>query len=446
MTSDEAVAFAPASVGNVAVGFDVLGHSVAGRRRHGPRTAYRRAGRADCGDHGRRAGTAARSRSAIPPVVAVLAMQSKRCDPEYGFELTIEKGIPLGSGLGGSAASAVAAVVAVNALLPHRCDKLALLKCAMQGEQVASGALHVDNVAPSLYGGLVLTVGIDDPNVKQIPVPDESARACSCIRTSMLPTRKSRAGAEDARRRCRMSSGRQANLAGFLTGCFTGDLQSDPRLPRGRGDRAAAAAADPGIPVRQGGGARARARSAVRSPAPGRRCSPGASTAARPRSATRWWRRSQLHGLAADHWISTDRRRRARRSSRHEVRQHARRDADASLEPGARRARAGRRPVRSLTRSDDSASTASPGTRTWRALPTTLLAPFAAGDALARHSLRSVDEAFDFAAPLVASDRIGRFGKRARAVSWPDCAFKDFGARFLAAALERAARGRRRAS
>ena len=41
----------------------------------------------------------------------------------------------------------------------------------MKGEAVASGSVHVDNIAPSLYGGLVLTVGIDNPNVKQIPVP-----------------------------------------------------------------------------------------------------------------------------------------------------------------------------------------------------------------------------------------------------------------------------------
>ncbi len=49
--------------------------------------------------------------------------------------------------------------------------KLELLKFAMQGEAVASGSMHVDNIAPSLYGGLVLTVGIDHPRVKQIPVP-----------------------------------------------------------------------------------------------------------------------------------------------------------------------------------------------------------------------------------------------------------------------------------
>src|SRR5688500_19155677 len=91
---------------------------------------------------------------------------------DFGLEMQIEQGIPLGSGLGGSAASAVAAVVAANALLPKPLSKIELLKFAMQGEAVSSGSLHVDNISPSLFGGLVLTVGIDNPRIKQIPVPN----------------------------------------------------------------------------------------------------------------------------------------------------------------------------------------------------------------------------------------------------------------------------------
>ncbi len=218
--SDEAVAFAPASVGNVGVGFDVLGHSV---QTVGDRVRARR-----IADRTVRI-------AAITGVVRELPLEGGRNTAgvavaalveavglDHGFELTIEKGIPLGSGLGGSAASAVAAVVAANALLSRPLPKLALLKCAMRGEQIASGALHVDNVAPSLYGGLVLTVGIDDPNVKQIPVP-------ACVRCVLvhphleLPTRKSR---EVLKESVSLSDviWQQANLAGFLTGCFTGDL------------------------------------------------------------------------------------------------------------------------------------------------------------------------------------------------------------------------------
>ena len=101
---------------------------------------------------------------------ALLAMREALALP-FGFEMSIVKGIPLGSGLGGSAASAVGAVVAANAVLDAPQPQLELLKFAMQGEAVASGSLHVDNIAPSLYGGTVLTVGIEQPRVKQIPVP-----------------------------------------------------------------------------------------------------------------------------------------------------------------------------------------------------------------------------------------------------------------------------------
>jgi homoserine kinase len=216
-----ATAFAPASVGNVGVGFDVLGHSfqtigdrVTARRTPGPGVSI----------------------SAITGAVVDLPREPERntagmgvlcmvrdLKVDFGIDLAIHKGIPLGSGLGGSAASAVAAVVAANALLPEPLGKLELLKFAMQGEAVASGSVHVDNIAPSLYGGLVLTVGIDNPNVKQIPVP--STVRCVLVHPHMmLSTREAR---QILNRSIDLSDviWQSANLAGFLTGCFTGDLQ-----------------------------------------------------------------------------------------------------------------------------------------------------------------------------------------------------------------------------
>jgi homoserine kinase len=220
-----ATAFAPASVGNVAVGFDVLGHSfqaigdrVTARRIAGPKPSV-----------GVRiaAITGVATNLPLEPEkntagMAVLSMV-RDLQLDFGIELSIEKGIPLGSGLGGSAASAVAGVVAANALLPRSLTRLELLKFAMQGEAVASGAVHVDNIAPSLFGGLVLTVGIDHPNVKQIPVPD-SVRCVLVHPHMMLSTRAAR---EILNRSIDLSNviWQSANLAGFLTGCFTGDLQ-----------------------------------------------------------------------------------------------------------------------------------------------------------------------------------------------------------------------------
>jgi homoserine kinase len=216
-----ATAFAPASVGNVAVGFDVLGHSF---QTIGDRVTARRVS-----TPGVRIASITGTVVDLPKDperntagMGVLAMV-RDLKLDFGIELAIEKGIPLGSGLGGSAASAVASVVATNALLPTPLSKLELLKFAMKGEQVASGSVHVDNIAPSLFGGLVLTVGIDNPNVKQIPVPS-SVRCVLVHPHMMLSTREAR---QILNRSIDLSNviWQSANLAGFLTGCFTGDLQ-----------------------------------------------------------------------------------------------------------------------------------------------------------------------------------------------------------------------------
>jgi homoserine kinase len=142
--------------------------------------------------------------------------------PGFGFGVEIDKGIPLGSGLGGSAASAVAAVVAANALLPKACTSLELLKFAMAGEAVASGGQHLDNIAPSLFGGLVLTVGIDHPRVKQIPVPAQ-IRAVVVHPHMFIATSKARAMLKGS---VELSDfvWQTANLAGFISGCYTDDL------------------------------------------------------------------------------------------------------------------------------------------------------------------------------------------------------------------------------
>jgi homoserine kinase len=113
-------------------------------------------------------------------------------------------------------------VVAANALLDEPRSSLELLKFAMQGEKVASGSLHVDNIAPSLYGGLVLTVGIDQPRVKQIPVPP-NVRAAIVHPHMFLSTRQARA---ILRGSVEMKDfvWQTANLAGFISGCYTNDL------------------------------------------------------------------------------------------------------------------------------------------------------------------------------------------------------------------------------
>jgi homoserine kinase len=220
VTPARVTAFAPGSVANVAIGFDILGFSVDAL---GDRVTLTRTSAPGV------------KISSIRGVVedlpldaekntagqALLALIKARSLP-FGFDMQIEKGIPLASGLGGSAASAVAAVVAANAMLDEPLTRIELLMVAMEGEAVASGSRHADNISPSLYGGLVLTVGIDNPRVKQIPVP-EAIYAVIVHPHLQVSTKQARAILS---RTVNMSDfvWQTANLAGFISGCYTNDL------------------------------------------------------------------------------------------------------------------------------------------------------------------------------------------------------------------------------
>ncbi len=220
MNPTRVTAFAPGSVANVAIGFDILGFSVDSV---GDRVTLTRTDKPGV------------TISSITGVVedlplaaerntagqALLALIESRGLP-FGFDVRIEKGIPLASGLGGSAASAVAAVVAANAMIDEPLTRIELLKVAMEGEAVASGSRHADNISPSLFGGLVLTVGIDEPRVKQIPVPQQ-IHAVIVHPHLQVSTKQARAILSGT---VNMSDfvWQTANLAGFISGCYTNDL------------------------------------------------------------------------------------------------------------------------------------------------------------------------------------------------------------------------------
>jgi homoserine kinase len=215
-----ATAFAPASVGNVAIGFDIMGFAVDAlgdrvtvTRRDSPGVEIA-AVRGIAGELPREP----RENTAGTAVLALV----EALQPDHGFRVEIDKGIPLGSGLGGSAASAVAAVVAANALLARPVSRIELLRFALAGEAVASGSRHADNTAACLFGGLVLTVGIDDPRIKQIPVP-QAVRAVIVHPHMFLATSKARA---ILKRNVELSDfvWQTAHLAGFISGCYTEDL------------------------------------------------------------------------------------------------------------------------------------------------------------------------------------------------------------------------------
>lgn len=89
-----------------------------------------------------------------------------------GFSLVIDKGIALGSGMGGSAASAVAAVVALNGFLTAPLTKAKLVEYALYGEEIASGGRHADNVAPCVYGGITLIRSLAPLDIISLPYPE----------------------------------------------------------------------------------------------------------------------------------------------------------------------------------------------------------------------------------------------------------------------------------
>jgi homoserine kinase len=88
-----------------------------------------------------------------------------------GFEVTIDKRIKPGSGIGSSAASAAGAVVAANHLLGQIFSKEDLVRFALFGEKVASGVKHADNIAPCIYGGITLIRSIFPLDIISIPAP-----------------------------------------------------------------------------------------------------------------------------------------------------------------------------------------------------------------------------------------------------------------------------------
>jgi homoserine kinase len=163
-------AFAPATVANVSCGFDVFGFAVEQPGDEVTLTLTKNPGvviKKIEGDDGRLPLEVEKNTSGV----AVLAFL-KAIDSNAGIEIELKKNLPLGSGMGSSAASAAAALVAVNHLLGEPLSRRELLPFAMEAERIACGSAHADNVAPSLLGGFVLIRGYEPLDVVSIPTPD----------------------------------------------------------------------------------------------------------------------------------------------------------------------------------------------------------------------------------------------------------------------------------
>ncbi|AKD02087.1 homoserine kinase [Pontibacter korlensis] len=181
--------FAPATVANVSCGYDVLGFAV---NTPGDEVVMHLNDSGEVsldvieGDEGRLPRDPAKN-----TVSAVVINYLNHLGIKQGVSIALYKKMPFGSGLGSSSASAVAGLVGINELMGKPLTQEQLLPFAMEGERLACGNAHADNVAPALLGGLVLIRSYNPLDVVKLPVP--AGLACALVYPHVeIPTKEAR--------------------------------------------------------------------------------------------------------------------------------------------------------------------------------------------------------------------------------------------------------------
>lgn len=238
------VATVPGGIGNVGPGLDVLGCAIAGLRDEvtaewsdTPGITLLDAGHPDLP-------TAPAKHTSCIAAAAVLegARRSGVSLTAVGIALTVRKQLPLSGGQGGSAASAVAGAVAADALIGAALDETSLLLCALAAEETVAGR-HLDNIAPSLLGGIVLVRSVDPIDVVRLPIPaglfvvlaHPSQRLNTADARGVLPLSLPRA----------VALHQMAQVGAIVAACHSGDLAL---LGRAIDDRIAEPARAPLLP------------------------------------------------------------------------------------------------------------------------------------------------------------------------------------------------------
>lgn len=214
----QVTAFAPATSANMIVGFDILGFAldavgdeVTLIKRHDGQIVI----------------DSIESKQELPLIsnknTASIVIEKACADLgiDCGFSLKIKKGIALGSGMGGSAASAVASLVAFNHFLCKPLSNEQLAYYALFGEELASGQKHADNVVPCIYGGVTLTRSIDPIEVIRLPAPDLQ---CIIVHPHLTVETKAARGILKPDVCMRDFVAQTANLASFIAALYTNDM------------------------------------------------------------------------------------------------------------------------------------------------------------------------------------------------------------------------------
>ena len=212
--------FAPASVANLAVGYDILGLAL---ESPGDEVVVKSGT-----EPGLKITTITGDGGKLPYDIDknTAGFAAKQFLKSIGkdqlpIEMEIHKKMAMGTGLGSSAASAVAGVYGVNAYLGHPVDKRDLLKFCVDGEQKADGAYHADNVGPSLLGGLVLIRSNETLEITQVPVPSDLHLAMVYPHIEVL-TSESRAILSENVSLSNLIT-QTGNIATFIAGCYESD-------------------------------------------------------------------------------------------------------------------------------------------------------------------------------------------------------------------------------
>jgi homoserine kinase len=212
--------FAPASVANVAVGFDILGFAL---EKPGDEIIIREGSKPGLvitdiqGAGGKLPYDVMKNTAGF----AAYRLLEHLGETDRPIEMEIHKKMPFGSGLGSSAASAAGGVFAVSEFLHTGLSKYELLRFAVEGEQIADGAFHADNVGPSLLGGMVLIRDNETLDIKKLHIPHGLYAAVIYPHVEVL-TRESR-GILTSEVNFKDVIRQQGNLGAFVAGMYTSD-------------------------------------------------------------------------------------------------------------------------------------------------------------------------------------------------------------------------------
>lgn len=213
--------FAPASVANVAVGYDILGFAleapgdeIIARFSNKPGLKITKI----TGANGKLPYELEKNTAGY----AALKLLEYLGESGRGIEMEIHKKMPFGSGLGSSAASAVAGVMAINELLRCPLAKRELLPFAVLGEQIADGAYHADNVAPALIGGITLVRSNEELDVHRLNVP--RGTYATVVHPDVKILTKDARGILSDKVSLEQHIRQSGNLAGFIVGLYQSDF------------------------------------------------------------------------------------------------------------------------------------------------------------------------------------------------------------------------------